>query len=179
MLNNKKIGLVSSLLLTLLVLPVAKVNAQSPITLKMAVVNLQRVINESVVGKQSQAKLESLLKSKNAEFQAAEKKIIGIRSEIESPLLNDEAKRNKIKEIEEMQAKYLRDRQNADQELQNNEINFTKKIVDDIKKILEKDYNKQYDMILEFATFSTILYKNFKVEDITDDVIKKYDDQKN
>lgn len=145
--------------------------------LKLATVNMQKALNESIAGKQSKAKLEMSAKNQSAEFKAREAKMIKMRDDLSNNMLNESAKKKKISELELLQNEYLKDRQIFEQELRGVENQYTTNVFEELKAVINKLAKKdEYDMIIEYSLYSALLYSNLKIDDITDKVIMLYDD---
>ncbi len=156
----------------ILLMPAA---AQDLSKLKLATVNMQFALNASEPGKKSKALIEKSLQTKTDQFKKAEESILAIRREIDNGLLNATAKQAKLNELEKSQNDYLKNRQQADAELQDLEQKQTAKIFTELKQIVA-DYAKtnKYDLVMEFSLYSAMIYSNLNVTDITKEVVSLY-----
>lgn len=167
----KKIAL---LLFIIFVLPVSSFAADS---VKIVSLDLQKVLNESEAGKKAKSDLEALIKSKESIIEEKGKVIEKLRGELEkqASVLSAEARKNREDELEKLVREYQRILQDSQAEVKKKEGELTDAIIKEIRGIIEKIGEEEgYTLIIER---SMVLYSN-KGIDITDTVIKKYNESK-
>lgn len=158
----------------LFVLPVSSFAVDS---VKIGVVDLQKVVDESEAGKKATEDLNTLAKSKQSILDEKGKAIEKLKSELEkqSSVLSDETKKIKNEELEKLFREYQRILQDSDAELRKKDAELKKMILKEIFEIAEKiGVEGGYNLIVDKGF---ILYSNKDV-DITDKVIKKYNESK-
>lgn len=147
--------------------------------IKIGIVDLQYVIDESETGKKTRAVLDALIREKeaiiNEKIRAKEK----FREEIEKQgtALSGEAKKAKLKELDATEreiTKLIDDSQAEVQRIQNSmKEDMLNVLIDSIIEPL----GKQEGFAFIFPA-GIILYSKDKVIDLTDTVIQKYDELK-
>jgi outer membrane protein len=163
------------LLLVFLALPVSLLAADS---VKFGAMDLQKVLNESDAGKKAKSDLEDLIKSKESMIEEKGKTVEKLKSDLEkqASALSAEARKKKEDELEKLLREYQRNVQDSQAEVKKKEGELTENIIKDIREIVEKiGVEEGYTLIIEKGI---VLYSN-KGIDITDDVMKKYNESKN
>ena len=148
-------------------------------TLKIGIVDLFRALNESDEGKKATSELESLIKSKQAVLEEKGKKIEAMRGDLEkqSAVLSADAKKAKEEEIERLIRDYQRLMSDSQAEVKKKEGELTEAILKELRQLINAVAQEQgYSLMLERAE-GLILYANKSI-DITDNLIKKYNDLK-
>ena len=162
------------LLLIVFVLPVSSFAADS---VKFGSIDLQKVLNESEAGKKAKSDLEVLIKSKESTIEDKSKVIEKLKGEMEkqASVLSAEARKKKEDELEKLLREYNRLVQDSQAEVKKKEGELTEAIIKESREIIEKiGVEEGYTLIIEKGM---VLYSN-KGIDITDSVLKKYDDSK-
>lgn len=170
-------SIVVSVLLLFFVAFVTPDSSFSADSLKIGVVDLQKVVDESEAGKKASADLNILAKSKQSIIDEKGKAIEKLKSEFEkqSSVLSEETKKSKNEELEKMFREYQRLLQDSDAELRKKDAELRKMILKEIFEIAEKvGAEEGYNLIIDKGF---ILYSNKDV-DITDKVIKKYNESR-
>jgi len=158
----------------LLVMPAASHAAD---TVKFGSIDVQKVLNESETGKKAKSELEGLIKSKQLTIDEKGKAIEKLKADIEkqASVLSADARKNKEEELEKSVREYQRLVQDSQAEIKKKEAELTETILKDVKDLVEKTGEAEgYALILEKGM---ILYSN-KGIDITDTILKKYDESK-
>jgi len=146
-------------------------------SLKIGVIDLQKVVDESEAGKKASADLNTLAKSKQSFVEEKGKAIEKLKSDLEKQLsvLSEETKKSKNEELEKLWREYQRLLQDSDAELRKKDAELKKMILREIFEIAEKfGVEEGYTLIVDKGF---ILYSN-KDADITDKLIKKYNESK-
>jgi outer membrane protein len=147
--------------------------------IKVGVVDLMKVLNESDAGKKAKTELEAAIKAKQTVIDEKGKEIEKMKGDIEkqSSVLSAEAKKQKQDELEKMIREYQRTVSDSQNEVKKRESELTNGILREIRSIVEKmGKDDGYTMIIENAE-GIILYSK-KDLDLTDAVIKKYNEAK-
>lgn len=148
-------------------------------TLKVGIVDLFRALNESEAGKKATTELEALIKSKQAALEEKGKKIESMKADLEkqAAVLSAEAKKAKEEEIERLIRDYQRLMSDSQAEVKKREGELTEAILKELRQLINTIAQEQgYSLILERAE-GLILYADKSI-DITDSLIKKYNDSK-
>ena len=144
---------------------------------KIGCIDLQKVLYESEAGKKAKSDIDALIKSKQSALDEKRKVIEKLRGELEkqASVLSPEAKKSKQDELEKMEREYLRVAQDSDTEVRKKDNELRDIILKEILELVNKVGNEEgYTLIIERGT---VLYLD-KVIDITDEVIKKYNELK-
>lgn len=146
-------------------------------TAKFGAVDIQKVLNDSETGKKAKSDLEVLIRSKQVTIDEKGKAIEKMKADIEkqASVLSAEARKSKEDELEKQVREYQRLVQDSQAEIKKKEAEFTDSILKDIRDIIEKIGEQEgYTLIIERGM---VIYSN-KGIDITDIVLKKYDESK-
>lgn len=146
---------------------------------KIGCIDLPKALNESATGKKAKSDLESLIKSKQSIIDEKGKPIEKLRGELEkqASVLSAEAKKSKEEELERLLREYQRLVQDAQTEVKKKEIELTDAIIKEIREVLDKIGKEEgYTLIIE-CSGTMVIYSNKEI-DITDRVIKKYNESK-
>jgi outer membrane protein len=161
------------MLIAILVIPVS----HAADTVKFGSIDVQKVLNESESGKKAKTDLEVLIKAKQSTIDEKGKTIEKLKADIEkqASVLSADARKNKEEELEKSVREYQRLVQDSQAEIKKKEAELTESILKDIKELVEKTGEENgYALILEKGM---VLYSN-KGIDITDIILKKYDELK-
>ncbi|RMG70426.1 MAG: OmpH family outer membrane protein [Nitrospirae bacterium] len=143
--------------------------------LKIAVVDLQKALNESEGGKNAKKSLEELIKSKQKLIDEKGKEIEQMKTELDkqSAVLSKEALQKKQDELDKKIREYKRYVQDSQEEVKKKENELTAEILKDLARIIEKIGQEEgYSLILEKAK-GVVLF-NSEAVDITNRVIERY-----
>ncbi len=153
-------------------LPSATASAEVPKVKKIAMVDMQRVLNETKAGKAARSKLEKSSKIKQGKF---DKKRAALESEA--------AKLGSLSGQELAQAQEMLQRESI--ELQNMLMALEQELSEQHNKLLEKMYKNSQAIVADMASEKgldlvlirdpmTVLYAKDGL-DVTGDVVKRYD----
>jgi outer membrane protein len=143
-------------------------------TVKIGIIDVQKVLNESEAGKKAKSDLEALIKTKQSTIDEKGRAIEKLKSDIEkqSSVLSAEARKNKEDELEKLLREYQRIVQDSQGEIKKKEAEFTDSILREIRELIEKTGEEEgYTLVIEKGM---VLYSN-KGMDISDAILKKYD----
>lgn len=142
---------------------------------KIAVVDLQRAMNETEDGRAAKRRLQRLFKRRQDELDAAQNKLKKMKEDIERQknVLSREALESRLEEYQkafiELQSTYVE----YQRELATKEAQLTKSILEDMQEILRRmGQTDGYDMIVE-ANEGGVVWVPSNL-DLTDAVIQRY-----
>ncbi|MEE4252464.1 MAG: OmpH family outer membrane protein [Desulfuromusa sp.] len=147
---------------------------------KFAYVDLQKALNLSKAGVQAKGEIAELAKKYETEFKIKQGEFLKMKGELEkqAALLSDTVKQEKIKEYQENATELQKFQQDAQRNLQQEDGKRTQEILKDLTAILKKFGTEgKYTMIFERSE-SGLVYVDEKLEDLTDELIKAYDESK-
>ncbi len=147
--------------------------------LKIAIVDLHKLINESESGKKAKADLESLIKSKQSLLDEKGKNIEKLRTDLEkqAAVISADAKKTKEEELERVARDYQRLVSDSQTEVKKKEAELTSEILKDAREVINKIAQEGgYSLVIEKAD-GLVLYFSSNL-DITDRVIKKLNELK-
>jgi outer membrane protein len=140
--------------------------------LKIGVVDLYRVLNESDEGKKAVSELQGMVESKQKSLEEKQKKITALKEEYDKKksVLSEDARKTKEEEIERMGRDLQRTAADYQVEIQKKQNEITQSLLKEIKQIINEIAQKEnYNLIIE-KTEQLILFNSPDVE-ITDKVI--------
>jgi outer membrane protein len=140
--------------------------------LKIGVVDLYRVLNESDEGKKAVSELQGMVESKQKSLEEKQKKITALKEEYDKKksVLSEDARKTKEEEIERMGRDLQRTAADYQVEIQKKQNEITQSLLKEIKQIINDIAQKEnYNLIIE-KTEQLILFNSPDVE-ITDKVI--------
>jgi outer membrane protein len=146
-------------------------------SIKIGYVDMEKLINQSDEAKKAMSTLEALKASNDKEL---EKRVATARKMAEEfkkqqNILSDDAKKVKIDELEKMDRDIRRFDSDSATELQKKQRELGNSIVEELQGIIQKlGQEGDYTLILH----STVLLYSSKGIDITDTVLKRYNDMK-
>jgi len=144
--------------------------------LKIGIVNMNRAINTSEAGERSKKILlatksqkENELKAKEAQFRKL------VEDSRTNMMLSDAAKQQKEKELRDKESDLRQEVQSAQHDLQDQERKLTDSIFTELKAVVGLvAKEKHFDLVLEQAASQVVLFSQFKMDDITDEVVDRY-----
>jgi outer membrane protein len=172
--RRKKMTKKTLLLVIVLVLfAVSSVHAE----MKVGVVDLMKVLNESDSGKKAKTDLETLIKSKQSVLDQKGKEIEKLKADLEkqASVLSADAKKSKEEDLEKLMREYQRLVADSQSEVKKKESELTGDILKEIRLIVDNMGEEAgYTIILENAD-GLVLYSKKDIN-LTDVVIKKYNE---
>jgi outer membrane protein len=174
--NFRSIVTLCVLMLATLGLALGVARPASAADMKIAVINLNRAINGSDSGDRSKKILLAAKTQKENELKAKETQLRKMVDDARSNMmLSDSAKAQKEKELRDKENDLRQDVQSAQQELQEQERKLTDSILVELKTVISLiAQERKYDLVLEQAASQVILFNRFKFDDITDEVVDRY-----
>jgi outer membrane protein len=177
MLRNSKHLIVTFVLFGFILYPSFSWSADKII--KIAVVNLNKCVRESLKGKRLYRRLEDKrdVLQKKVNQKEAELKKLQDELKKQSMMLSPDALRKKRKLFERKQQEYRYFLEDAQDELREEEAKGIEKLLVDLRKVISNIAKKEgYTLVLEISK-GGILYSKGNI-DITSEVIKEFDNLK-
>jgi len=140
--------------------------------LKIGVVDLYKVLNESEEGKKAVGELQNMLEQRQKALEEKQKKIQTLKEELEKKrsVLSEDARKSKEEEIERLGRDLQRTAADYQVELQKKQNEITQSMLKEIRQLINEFAQKEgYNLILEKAE-QVILFTTPEV-DITDKII--------
>jgi len=154
--------------------PPAAAQEQAPV--KIGVLDLQGVMENSLQGKKFQAEMEKLTTAKQQEISSREKKIQGIQRDLEAGanILSDQAKREKQDEAERLIIELRRYRDDAEREL---ESRYRRMLADVEEKILPiiSAFGEENNYTMIMARMQSGLVYADRSTDVTPMIVSLFD----
>ncbi len=147
-------------------------------TIKIGVVDLQRVLDGSVAGKQAKEKFQAEVKRAEADLLKEKEQLERLQTDLEKKtrLADDEEKRDLERQFQQKYRNYVGAAEDSQAELRQREDEMTRRIFDDLRELIVGIGKKEgFTLILEK---SRTLYFGAAI-DITDKVIDVYDKRQN
>jgi len=141
----------------------------------VAFIDLQKALNLSNAGVKAKAEIGQQVKKFEAKVAAEQEALKEMKKKLEDQaiLLSDDARAKKEREFQQRAKEFQRFAKDIQEELQQKDADFTKRIIDEILKVTRKlGKDKGYGVVLEKSE-SSVIYGDPSV-DLTDDVIKAY-----
>jgi outer membrane protein len=141
---------------------------------KVGYINLQRLVNESKMGKAAKANIETLRQKKQTEIDNQLKEIQDLKAIVEKngSLMGENNKAEKVEKLQRMYKNYKRMVADAKEELANEDSKLVSTILEKADGVLKQVAKKEkYSIILKDP--DAIGYLDPKV-DITDEVLRAF-----
>jgi len=143
---------------------------------KIRVVDLQRALDESTAGKRAVVEMKRVFKVKQDEIERkkAALKLMQDELNVQSGLLSEDAKQDKLEEYQKELKVLQRHIQDSNDEMKKKEGEYVNKIAVELRELVRvMGKESGYDIILEAQEAGT-LYSSASI-DITNPVIERYD----
>lgn len=147
--------------------------------LKIGFVDLQKALNLSAAGKVAKEKIKAKVESYDGEVQMRQQELQKLKDDLEKQamLLSEDARNAKERDYQQKLKEYQRFTKDIQEELQQTDADLTRKILEDVLKVVQEVGKKQgYTLILE-KTESSLVYADSRI-DMTDAVIQAFDAQR-
>lgn len=154
-------------------------NGAQAADLKVGVVDLFKVLNESDTGKRAKTDLEFLVKSKQGAIDEKGKSIEKLKADFDkqAAILSPEARKAKEEELERLVREYQRIVQDSQAEIKKKETELMGSILGEVRELVAKlAQEEDYTLVLENMS-GVVLYFS-KAVDITDKVVSRYNETK-
>lgn len=145
---------------------------------KYGIINMQKVILTVEEGKTARSDLEKQIKAKETELMGKKKELDKLNEDwkTQAPLLSEEAKLKKQQEFQERFVNLRNEEMNFQKEIKQKESEATQKIAIKVQQMVET-MSKQKDLDAVFEVSSSGLLYLKDPMDLTDEVIKSYDNK--
>jgi outer membrane protein len=170
----KRLMLLLVVILTLAAVPVA----MAADAMKIGYVDLQKALNMSAAGKAAKEKMKAKFKDYDASVQKKQDELKKLKEDLEKQamLLSAEARAAKERDYQQKVKDYQRLTKDIQEELQQTDADYTRKILEEIFKVVQQIGKQEgYTLVFE-KTESSILYASEGI-DLTDRVIQAFDKQ--
>ena len=148
-------------------------------SIKLGITDLNRAVNESELGKKAKIQLESEIKGKQEALDEKGKAIEKLKSDIQEHgnVMSTEARKSKEDELERLAREYQRALSDSQNDVRKRESELTGQILKDLREIINTvARDDKYDFILD-QNPALVIFAD-KGFDITDKVIRKFDESK-
>ncbi|MBF0558535.1 MAG: OmpH family outer membrane protein, partial [Nitrospirae bacterium] len=145
--------------------------------IKLGFVDIDRAANEAEEGKKAVGKLKEIMSSKQSTITEKGKAIEKMKTDLEKQekIISADARKSRIEEMERAEREFQRMVTDANQEFEKKRRELTEAVYKEIIEIVAKyGQDEKYTVILPVQS---LLYSDKSLE-ITDIIIKKYNDQK-
>ncbi len=143
---------------------------------KVGLINPQRVLQESIKGKEVLKKLESIQAQKQKEYETRQAEIAKLEKDILNPALNAEARDRKNLELQEKRTQLKRFAEDAQNEITKIQQQEFEKLQRELNPIIEKIAKEKGFTIILDISISGVAYADPAV-DISKDVIEAFNSQ--
>jgi len=145
-------------------------------TNKIVVVDLQRIIAQSIEGKKAMQKLKQKEEEIQKEINKKQETLLKLKDELEkkSLMLSMDAKEDKSKNFERQTREYKYFIDDISKKMRKYKLESQKKILEELSAIIQ-DIGKKNNYKLILGKRAGAVYYNDPGIDITDDIIKAYD----
>ena len=144
--------------------------------LTVAVVDMQRALNECKAGKKAKDQVRRKFESAQNQLQQQRKDLDRMRADYEKKLLvlKEEERRNLEKNLENRGLDFKRRYEDFQRDLKRTDAELTAGIVEEIYKVVN-EYAKERNLTLVLEASSGALVYMTSAIDITDEVVKRHD----
>ena len=158
-----------------LVVGTSAMAADTPATLKVAYVDLQKALQTVDAGKKAKAQLEKDVAAKRTELEKMQSQLQSEAEQFEkkAAILNESAKAAKQAELQKKFMEFQKNASESQADLQKRERELTKPLIDELRAIIEgMGKEKGYQLILE-KNEGAVLYAEAG-SDLTDAVVERF-----
>ena len=143
---------------------------------KIAIVDLQRALNESSSGKKAKEQFKGEFEKMQNGLKSEKETLDRLKDDLDkkSAVLNDDQRKTKMEDFERRRRDLRRKLEDADAELRKKDQELTGSILKDLAVVIQEIGEREgYTVILENSS-SSVLYGSKSI-DITDSVIEAFD----
>lgn len=154
------------------------VTAEETAQVKIAVINMQKVVRKSVAGQKATEKLNKKFESLQEKLRAEQDEIKVFKEDLEKkgPLMNEDARAEKEREYKKAIRDFKDQSDDAQFEMRQAESKSMEPVLKELEKVVSHIGEKQgYTLILE-KNMPGVYFIDSGI-DITDEVIKAYDNE--
>lgn len=141
---------------------------------KIGYIDMQRAINTSESGKEAKEQLATRLKKYQDEINVRQDDLKRLKDELEKQgmLLSESARASKEKDYQQKLKEFQRFTKDAQDELQGKDEEFTRRILEDMEKVIQ-EYGRKNGYTFIFVKNESMLFVDEKA-DLTDEVLKLF-----
>ncbi len=144
----------------------------------IAYVDVQKVMNQSKKGQEFKKEIKSKVEYYQKKLYEIDKKISSIEKQLESPVLSEEAKKKKRKELADLKSEGQKIQQEAEEELSQMKAKAERELIIQIREITEKyAKEKNIDLVFIGGALGGVVYFDKSI-DITNEILKRLDEEK-
>lgn len=145
---------------------------------KLGFVDVQKVLNMSDAGKDAKDQLAAKVKKYQDEINVKQDELKKLKEDIEKQgvLLSESARASKEKDYQQKLKEFQRFTKDAQDELQGKDEEFTRKILEDIEKVVQ-EFGRKNGFTFLFVKNETMVYADEKA-DQTEAVLKVLNEQR-
>lgn len=145
---------------------------------KIGYVDLQKVLNLSDAGKEAKDQLAGKVKKYQDEINARQEELKKLKDDLEKQgvLLSESARAGKEKDYQQKLKEFQRFTKDAEDELKGRDEEFTRKILEEIEKVIQ-EYGKKNGFAFILVRNETMIFADEKA-DQTDQILKAVNAQK-
>ncbi|MEI6305470.1 MAG: OmpH family outer membrane protein [Deltaproteobacteria bacterium] len=142
--------------------------------IKMGYIEMQRALNSSEAGKEAKEQLAARLKNYQDQINVKQDELKRLKDDLEKQgmLLSDSARANKEKDYQQKLKEFQRFTKDAQDELQQRDEEFTRKILEGMEKVIQ-DYGRKNGYTFIFVKNESMLFMDEKA-DLTNEVLKLF-----
>jgi outer membrane protein len=143
------------------------------VEMKVAVVDMQRALNECDAGKRAKDQVKAKFEHSQNQLKKQREDLDRLKEDYErkATVLKDEERRNLEKDLESRSLEFKRKYEDFQRDLKETDAELTKSIVEELYELV-RDYGEKHGYMLVLEASSGALLYNDKAVDVTDDIVK-------
>ena len=140
---------------------------------KVAVVDMQRALNECDAGKKAKDQVKAKFERSQNQLKKQREDLDRLKEDYErkATVLKDEERRNLEKDLESRGLEFKRKYEDFQRDLKETDAELTKSIVQELYELV-RDYGEKHGYTLVLEASSGALLYNDKTVDVTDEIVK-------
>ena len=140
---------------------------------KIAVVDMQRALNECDAGKRAKDQVKAKFERSQNQLKKQREDLDRLKEDYErkATVLKDEERRNLEKDLESRGLEFKRKYEDFQRDLKETDAELTKSIVEELYELV-RDYGEKHGYTLVLEASSGALLYNDKAVDVTDEIVK-------
>ncbi len=140
---------------------------------KIAVVDMQRALNECDAGKKAKDQVKAKFEHSQNQLKKQREDLDRLKEDYErkATVLKDEERRNLEKDLESRGLEFKRKYEDFQRDLKETDAELTKSIVQELYELV-RDYGEKHGYTLVLEASSGALLYNDKTVDVTDEIVK-------
>src|SRR6266566_8966813 len=140
---------------------------------KIAVVDMQRALNECDAGKKAKDQVKAKFERSQNQLKKQREDLDRLKEDYErkATVLKEEERRNLEKDLETRSLEFKRKYEDFQRDLKETDAELTKSIVEELYELV-RDYGEKHGYTLVLEASSGALLYNDKTVDVTDEIVK-------